>query len=159
MSRYYLHLRYFGGDVIEDEKGFEFASLAEARDDALTAMQELLAVAIKQGEGMHIEAIIVSDERGRHVTSVPVVAALPTAVVNSLKDSTKVVPVTRFEEYRRNADGCRSMAESANDPDEEMSWLKLADAWLHMLPKHQPSTSSDLPAWPKPSEEDSKASY
>jgi hypothetical protein len=39
-----------------------------------------------------------------------------------------------------------------------MSWLKLADAWLQMLPATQ-SPSGDLPGWPKVSDEDSKASH
>ena len=153
MSRYYLHLRYFGGEVIEDEEGFEFPSLAEARDHALTDTHEILAAAIKHAEEVQIEAIVIADERERHVAAIPVVAALPTAIVNSLKDSAKVVPLTRLEEYRRHADDCRGMAENADDPDDKMSWLKLADAWLQMLPKHHPSTSPDVSEWPKPSEE------
>ena len=153
MSRYYLHLRYFGGEVIQDEEGFEFPSLAEARDHALTDTQEILASAVKHAEEVQIEAIVVADEHGRHVVAIPVVAALPTAIVNSLKDSAKVVPLTRLEEYRRHADDCRGMAENADDPDDKMSWLKLADAWLQMLPKHHPSTSPDVSEWPTPSEE------
>jgi hypothetical protein len=159
MSRYYLHLRDYSGRLGQDEEGFEFPSLAAARDHALTDLQEVLAEAIKHGEEVDIEAIVVADERGRHLASVPVVAALPTVIVNSLKDSAKVVPLSRLEEYRRNADGCRSMAENADDLDDKMSWLKLADAWLQMLPKHEPSTSADPSGWPKPSVEDSKASH
>jgi hypothetical protein len=51
------------------------------------------------------------------------------------------------------------MAEKADDPDDNMSWLKLADAWLQMLPKHEPSTGPDLAGWPKASDEDSKACH
>jgi hypothetical protein len=90
---------------------------------------------------------------------VPVVAALPTAVVNSLKHPAKAVPPNKFEEYRRNADACRAMAQNAMSPDDKTAWLNLADAWLHMLPRHEPTTSFDSPGWPKASEEDSKASH
>ena len=50
------------------------------------------------------------------------------------------------------------MAENASDADDKTSWLKLADAWLHMLP--QPETAlGQLPGWPKPTEDNSKASH
>jgi hypothetical protein len=43
-------------------------------------------------------------------------------------------------------------------PDDKMSWLKLADAWLQMLPPtHSPS--GGLADWPRASDEDSKASH
>jgi hypothetical protein len=42
MNRYYLHLRDFCGDLIEDEEGSHFPSVAAARDRALTSMRELL---------------------------------------------------------------------------------------------------------------------
>jgi hypothetical protein len=39
-----------------------------------------------------------------------------------------------------------------------MSWLKLADAWLQMLPPtHSPSRG--VPGWPRASDEDSNASH
>jgi hypothetical protein len=50
------------------------------------------------------------------------------------------------------------MAENAYDPDDKVSWLKLADAWLHMLPT-QPKASADIPGWPKATDEDSKAAH
>jgi hypothetical protein len=48
--------------------------------------------------------------------------------------------------------------ENADDPNDKM-WLKLADAWLQMLPKNGPSASTDIPGWPKATDEDSKASH
>jgi hypothetical protein len=126
-------------------------------DHALADIRELLADVIKRGEDVHIEAILVADEHGKHIASLPLVAALPPVIMNSLKDSTKIVPPNRLEDYRRNADGCRRMAENADDADDKASWLKLADAWLQMLPKYE--TSADLAGWPPPSDEDSKASH
>jgi hypothetical protein len=51
------------------------------------------------------------------------------------------------------------MAENTGNADDKASWLKLADAWLQMLPQHRPAISPDLPAWPEPSDEDSKVSH
>jgi hypothetical protein len=154
MSRYYFHLRNFAGSLIEDEEGSDLRSLAAAKQQALRAMQELVGDALKQGEEAPCEAIIVADERGSHLAAVPVLAALPPTIVNLLKQPEKVVPTNRIEEYRRYAEECRGKAEEATDPDDKMSWLKLADAWLHMLPQ------SALPeGWPKASEEHSKASH
>ena len=70
----------------------------------------------------------------------------------------EVIPVNRLAEYRRNADGCRAMAENSDDADDKEGWLKLADAWLQMLPKHLPA-GADIPGWPKATDEDSKASH
>jgi hypothetical protein len=158
MNRYYLHSRDFRADLIEDEEGSDFPTLTAARDRAITSLREVTAEAIKHGHNVDIEAIVVADEQGNQVTSVPIAAALPEVIVKALKNPVEVVPLDRLAEYRRNADGCRAMAEDADDPDDKISWLKLADAWLHMLPKH-PTASADLSGWPKLTDEDSKASH
>jgi hypothetical protein len=159
MSRYYFHLRDFRGDLTEDEEGSEFPSLPAARDRALTSMREILGEAIRHRHDVDIEALVVVDERGSQVASVPVAAVLPEVLVKALKNPGEVVPMTRLQEYRRNADGCRAMAENADDPNDKVSWLKLADAWLQMLPKHESAASTDIPGWPKATDEDSKASH
>jgi hypothetical protein len=143
-----MHIRDFRGDLLEDQEGSDFP------DEAMSAMREIAAAAIKNGEDLKTEAVVVADDHGRHVASVPILAALPVAIVDLLKRPSKAVPLNRFEEYRHNADGCRRMAENASDPDDKMSWLNLADGWLQMLPRHD-----DLPGWPKASEEDSTASH
>jgi hypothetical protein len=159
VSHYYLHLRDFKGDVIvQDEEGSDFPSAAAAKQHAMRAMHELVSDAIKRGYELQIEAIIVADARGTHVAAVPLLAALPLTIVNLLKNPTKVVPTNRFEEYRQNADDCRGKAANATDPDDKMSWLKLADAWLQMLPPPE-LASPGVAGWPKPSDEDSKASH
>jgi hypothetical protein len=156
MARYFLHLRNFDGDLTQDEEGMDFPNFVAARQYAIGAMGELLAEAIKNGNEPY-EMIVLADEHGSHLASVPVVAPLPATLLNVVKDPAKAVPADRFEEYRRNADGCRQMAENASDPEDKTSWLKLADAWLHMLP--QPQASSAEPGWPKPAEQDSHASH
>ena len=158
MSRYYLHLRDFQGALIEDEDGSDYASLAVAKDQAMLSMHELIGEAVKRGEQLEVEAIIVADGHGTHLAAVPVLAALPAAIVNLLKYPEKVVPADKFEEYRRQADECRRKAEDTTDPDDKTSWLKLADAWLQMLPPSH-AASADLGGWPKASEADSKTSH
>jgi len=157
MPRYFLHLRDFRGDLIMDEEGADFADLRAARDYAVVGMRELLADAIKSGAETPIEVIVVAEEDGGQLAAVPVAAALPAVLINALKHSAEAFPPDRFEEHRLNADGCCGMAERADDPDDKRSWLKLADAWLQMLPKHH--SSPDTPGWPKASETDSKMSH
>jgi len=41
MSRYYLHVRDFRGDVVEDVEGVDLPNLTAARDEAMSAMQEM----------------------------------------------------------------------------------------------------------------------
>jgi uncharacterized protein DUF6894 len=158
MTRYYLHLRDFKGDLIEDEEGSELPSLAAAGAHALLAMHDLIGDAIKQGDEPRFESIVIADELGTHLAAVPLLAALPSTITGLLKHPEKVLPADSFEEYRRNADDCRGKAENTVDPDDKMSWLKLADAWLQMLPPtHLPS--GDLAGWPETCDEDSKASH
>ena len=152
MSRYYLHVRDFRGDLLKDEEGADFPSVTAARDEAMSVMREIVGTAVKNAEGLNLEAVIVADDRGTHVASVPVLAALPVTIVDLLKQPSKAIPVNRFEEYRHNSNGCRRMAENSDNPDDKMSWLKLADAWLQMLPRHELATSPDLPGWPDASD-------
>ena len=158
MSRYFLHLRDFKGELIEDEEGSDLPSLGVAKEHAMLAMHDLVADAIRRGDEPSFEAIVVADERGTHLAAVPLLAALPSTIVSLLKHPEKVVSTDRFEEYRRNADQCRGKAENASDPEDKTSWLKLADAWLQMLPSTL-SPSGDAAGWPKGSDHDSKASH
>ena len=155
---FYFHLRDLDGALIEDEEGTEFPTSAAARDYALKAARELLGESIKHGEGGPFEAVFVADEDGKEVAAVPFVAALPEVLVRTLKDPEKILPPNRSEEYRLYADGCRTRAADATNPDDKMSWLKLAESWLQMLPKES-SESVATPGWPKSSDEDSKASH
>jgi hypothetical protein len=158
MSRYFLHLRDFKGELVEDEEGSDLPSLRIAKEQAMLAMHDLIGDAIKRGVEPQFEAIVVADECGKHLAAVPLLAALPSTIIGLLKHPEKIVPADRFEEYRRNADACRDKAENAADRDDKMSWLKLADAWLQMLPLTR-SPSGKLAGWPKESDEDSRASH
>ena len=85
MARYYLHLRNFEGDVLKDEEGSEFPSLAAARKEAIFVMQDFVAAAIRQGDEPPFEAIVLADEHGTHLAAVPLIAALPTTIVGLFK--------------------------------------------------------------------------
>lgn len=158
MARYYLHMRDFKGEVLKDEEGSELPSLAAARAEAMLAMQDFVAESIRRGVEPLFEAIIIADEHGIDLAAVPLIGALPSMILGLFKHPEKIIPPGRFEEYRRYADQCRGKAENAVDPDDKMSWLKLADAWLHMLPVNHPPAGG-LPGWPMASDEDSKASH
>ena len=103
--------------MLEDEEGSDLPSLAAAKEHALTGMQELVGDAIKTGNGVEIEAIVLADERGRHLAAVPLVMALPPTVVAVLKHLEKIVLKNRLEEYRRHADECRGKAAQATDAE------------------------------------------
>ena len=157
MSRYYLHLRDFRGAIVEDQDGSECASLAAAKREALLGMHELVAKAVAQGLEPEYEGIVIADRHGTHLAAVPLLAALPSKIVGLLKHPEKVIPTDRFEDLRRNADECRDKAETTDDYEEKKSWLKLADAWLHMLPETHSKT--DPAGWPKSSIDDSETSH
>lgn len=158
MARYFFHLLDFTGERLPDEEGAEFSSLSEAKEHALGAMGELVAEAIKRRAEAEVDTILIADERGTQLAAVPVVAALPLAVVGLLKSPEKIVPKNRLEEYRLSADMCRRKAENAIDADDRESWLKLAHAWLQMLPGAA-APPADAAGWPEQSEEHSKASH
>jgi hypothetical protein len=66
--------------------------------------------------------------------------------------------MAKDEEYRRQAEECRRMAENARSPLDKDAWLRLANSWLQMLPQRS-ETQAELPGWPKPNDDDSKESH
>jgi hypothetical protein len=96
MMRYFFHLRDFRGDLLEDEEGTDFPNLAAARDYPTQAMRDLLAETVKQGESARFDMVIVADEDGRHVISVPVAAPLPASLVSLLRHTAEAVPPNRL---------------------------------------------------------------
>jgi len=41
------------------------------------------------------------------------------------------------DKYRANAIHCCRMANKASDPDDEQTWLNMAETWLGMIPERQ----------------------
>ena len=44
--------------------------------------------------------------------------------------------MSKTEDYRRNADECERMGRSATNPEVKSHWLRLAETWLRMIPRH-----------------------
>jgi len=49
----------------------------------------------------------------------------------------------KTEEYQRNADHCLQMALTVPNDNYRVSWLKLAQAWLQMIPADQLKSAKD----------------
>jgi hypothetical protein len=45
----------------------------------------------------------------------------------------------KYDEYSRNAQVCVRMSKTTSNPDFKESWLKLAEAWMGMIPSQQSS--------------------
>ena len=113
MAHYYFHLRDFRGDLLEDEEGSDSPAFP-TRGPCIISLREILGDSIRHGQDVEIEALIVVDERGDHAASVPIAAVLPDVMVKAIKNPVEVVSMDRLAEYRRNADGCRAMAENSD---------------------------------------------
>ena len=49
----------------------------------------------------------------------------------------------KYEEYHRNADDCLQMALTVSSDRYRASWLKLAQAWLQMIPADQLKSANE----------------
>ena len=76
MPRYYFHLRH-GSELTIDAEGEDFPDDDAARAEAAEAVHDILAEAIRSKSADMPEAIMVADEDGREVASVPFADALP----------------------------------------------------------------------------------
>ncbi|WP_230530800.1 DUF6894 family protein [Microvirga roseola] len=77
MPRYYCHIRQ-GGQIIEDSEGVDLPDIDAARDDALHGIRDLLSEAVRQGKDDWLDdAIIIADETGRELMTIPFIEALP----------------------------------------------------------------------------------
>jgi hypothetical protein len=78
MARFYLHIQD-GADLIEDEEGAELPSADHAREVAVQSAREICSEAIKTGEELKADGliIIIADEHGKQLASVPIIEVLP----------------------------------------------------------------------------------
>jgi hypothetical protein len=80
MARYYFNFK--SGDTLDaDEEGQDLPDVTAAAREAELAARQLLADAIKARKPNVPEAVVVTDEAGTEVYSLPFVAVLP----NTLK--------------------------------------------------------------------------
>jgi hypothetical protein len=83
MSRYFLHLRYADQSVVEDPEGLDLPSLQAAEEEALQGIRDLVAADIRGGHEVTLNAIVIADNRGRQLATVPVRASLPKSLFQS----------------------------------------------------------------------------
>jgi hypothetical protein len=76
MARFYFHF-LDGSRLIHDEEGAEFASADQAREEALSSARELLSYAVRSGEDVGADALVVIDDRGNEIALMPFSEALP----------------------------------------------------------------------------------
>lgn len=75
MPRLLLHTRN-GDNLVWDEEGSQYASLEEARDEAVIAAREVLAERMRLGKPMGDGRFEITDETGALVLMLPFRAAL-----------------------------------------------------------------------------------
>jgi hypothetical protein len=70
MAQFYLHIRNSYGEA-DDDEGVEAASLAEAREKAITGIRALLSAEVKNGEMNLNGRIDIADDSGALLLTVP----------------------------------------------------------------------------------------
>ena len=76
MPHYYFHLRHDSQLIIDDE-GQDFPDENAARAEAAKSVHEILGEVIRSNHDDVPEAMVVVDEDGREVASVPFADAVP----------------------------------------------------------------------------------
>jgi hypothetical protein len=76
MPRFYVNFRS-GGSTANDDQGIECGTLEEARKMALASARELLADNIKSESQSPLEAVIITNEGGQELMTIPAKDALP----------------------------------------------------------------------------------
>ena len=76
MPRFYFHIQE-GADLFKDEEGIDLPSAKHAREEALQAARELCIDAIKTSGPLMADALVIVDENGKQLSSVPIVEVLP----------------------------------------------------------------------------------
>jgi len=76
MGRFYFHLQA-DDQIVPDDEGVDLPNLSAAEHEAILAVRELLAEAIKNGRPEVPKAFVIADEEGRALSIVPFTAVLP----------------------------------------------------------------------------------
>ena len=76
MPRYYFHLQYADG-VTQDVDGTELADLAAAKKEATASARELVADAVKAAKKRTPISLIIADDKGSELDTVPLKEVLP----------------------------------------------------------------------------------
>jgi hypothetical protein len=81
MGRFFLHV-VEGATLFTDEEGADLRDALEARQLAIITARELLADAIRHGKNAVPEAVVIADEHGRTIETVPFAVVLPKPLKN-----------------------------------------------------------------------------
>lgn len=73
MKRFFFHLRRDDGDVLPDEQGTECPDLEFAVREACSGAREILAEAIRHNQQIVADEMLVADEEGRTLETIPLV--------------------------------------------------------------------------------------
>jgi hypothetical protein len=77
MPWFYRHIRQ-GDQLIHDTDGIGLTDLDAARAEALEGIRDILAETIKRGNDVPLDdAIVITDEAGGELTTIPFIEALP----------------------------------------------------------------------------------
>ena len=76
MGRFYFHV-VEGAELLTDVEGAHLRDALEARQMAIRSAREILADAIRGGKNRIPEAIVIADEEGRAIETVPFAIVLP----------------------------------------------------------------------------------
>jgi hypothetical protein len=76
MARFYINFRN-GDEIAKDDEGQDLPGLEEARTAALVSAREILADNVKGGAKNPLQAVIITDESGREIMTIPAKEVLP----------------------------------------------------------------------------------
>jgi hypothetical protein len=76
MSRFYFHV-VEGAELLRDVEGAHLRDALEARRIAIRSAREILADAIRGGKNKIPEALLITDEEGRAIETIPFASVLP----------------------------------------------------------------------------------
>jgi len=76
MARFYINFRN-GDEIAKDDEGQDLPGLEEARATALVSAREILADNVKGGAKNPLQAVIITDESGREIMTIPAKEVLP----------------------------------------------------------------------------------
>ena len=76
MARFYINFRN-GDEIAKDDEGQDLPGLEEARAAALVSAREILADNVKAGAKNPLQAVIITDESGQEIMTIPAKEVLP----------------------------------------------------------------------------------
>jgi hypothetical protein len=76
MARFYINFRN-GNEIAKDDEGQDLPGLEEARAAALVSAREILADNVKAGAKNPLQAVIITDENGQEIMTIPAKEVLP----------------------------------------------------------------------------------